>query len=166
MKEPFKLRGGVGNKNPYSSMQKKGYIAPIQQVDPSSNKGVGFDKLRNSVKYEMAKNPEKYNIKPGGYESKQLESFKKDVYYKGRERDAAASVLAKGKQMQEAKTDVLVKDRKVNEGITTDKQRIEGREGDFSDLSIVTNTQYDKAGDKDYTKIGAPRDSYELKGNM
>ena len=45
-----------------------------------------------------------------------------------------------------------------------------------SDLSIVTNKQYDKHGDRDYTKVGAPRpdvmvggkkqSGYKLKGNL
>jgi len=172
MRSKFELKGYRGNNKPFKTISDRGLIgtqegASIKKDSKATkDKGVGFDKLRNSVKYEMAKNPEKYNVKPGGYESKQLEKFKQDVYYKGRERDSAAAISAKGHAMTKAKKDVLVKGKKDNKGITTDKQRIEGRKGEFSDISITSNVHYDKAGDKDYSKIGAPRDSYKLKGNM
>jgi hypothetical protein len=168
MRNKFELKGHRGNNKAFKALADRKLIGGQDgaSVENPPKKGSSIEKLKNSVKYKMAQNPGKYGIKPGDRESKYLDSFKKDIYYKGRQKDEAAALSGGKKKMQQAKKDVTVKGREVNKGVTTDKERIEGRKGEFSDMSILTNTHYDKHGDKDYSKIGAPRDSYKLKGNV
>lgn len=179
MKQKFKMDGNhKGGSKPFVAMAEQGLVGPSMDgaSNPPAKKGSSIEKLRNSVKYKMAQNPSNYGIKPGDRESKYLDSFKKDSYYKGRQRDEAAIRSSGNKVNQQAKKDVVVNGKKVNKGIVSDKERVEGRKGEYSDLSIVTNKQYDKHGDRDYTKVGAPRpdvmvggkkqSGYKLKGNL
>lgn len=173
MKQKFKMDGiHKGGSKPFAAMSEQGLVGP--SMDGAS---VGIEKLRNSVKYKMAQNPSKYGIKSGDRESKYLDTFKKDTYYTGRQKDEAAARSGGKKLNEQAKKDVVVNGKEVNKGIVSDKKRVEGRNNEYSDLSIVTNKQYDKHGDRDYSRIGAPRpdvmgddgkmqSGYKLKGNL
>jgi len=180
MKKTFKLDGYRGNNKPFKGLTDRKLIGSQDDgasVGDPPKKGSGIEKLRNSVKYKIANDPDSYGVKPGGYESKYLDTFKKDSYYKGRKKDEAA-IKSRGNEVdKQAKKDVVVNSKKVNKGIVSDKERIEGENNEYSDLSIKSNIQYDKHGDRDYSRIGAPRPNvmgddgkmqsgYKLKGNL
>tara|TARA_Y100000389_G_C17434276_1_gene504529 strand:+ start:578 stop:1636 length:1059 start_codon:yes stop_codon:yes gene_type:complete len=175
MKKTFKLDGYRGNNKPFKGLTDRKLIGSQDDgasVGDPPKKYSSIEGLRNSVKYEMTKDPARYGIKPGDRESRYLDTFKKDTYYTHRIKEDAR------KSFQQSKKDIVVDgETKIQKGTVTDKERIEGRNNEYSDLSITNNIQYDKHGDRDYSKIGAPRpdvmgddgkmqSGYKLKGNL
>jgi hypothetical protein len=135
MKEPFKLRGGTGKKNAYSSMQNKGLINPIQQTGG----GQDITKFSNSMKYNILM---RENIKPDSFEGRMLAADKDFQIYK-KQRDSNTHMDRSSVQITDDMDEKQIKSLNA-----TDRELIEGEDGSFKDYS--KGMSFDKAGDRLY----------------